>query len=211
MNFDSIVRAIGCRVLHKGSLFITANLHHVIASDLMSDVLTTELDEILLVSSLCTDQAIRTADIVGARGILFVNGKNIFTPMVQLAAELDVTILSTDLSKFDACVRLGSLFSPNGIPNVAYRAGGIADLIRYEVDGLLVPCGDIGALASALGRMHEDVDLRVQLGIDGRARLPVEFLWEDKLALVRGAIDECVGRAKKNSRRHSACIGRPLQ
>ena len=117
MNFDTIVRAMGCRVLHKSTAFSTAQLRCVIASDLMSDVLTTELEEILLVTSLCTDQAIRTADIVGARGILFVNGKNIFTPMVQLAGELDLTLLSTELSKFDACVRLGYLFAPSGITN----------------------------------------------------------------------------------------------
>jgi glycosyltransferase involved in cell wall biosynthesis len=76
----------------------------------------------------------------------------------------------------------------NGVPNVAYRAGGIADVIRHDLDGLLVPCGDIHALARALQRLHDDVDARVRFGIDGKARLPAEFCWDDRLALVRQTI-----------------------
>ena len=96
-------------VLHKGTAYNTAAIDHILACDLMSDVLTTELENILLVTSLTTDQAIRTADIVGAHGVLFVNGKNIFKPMIDLATELGVTILVTNFSKFDACVAIGRL------------------------------------------------------------------------------------------------------
>jgi len=73
----------------------------------------------------------------------------------------------------------------NGIPNVAYRAGGIADVVLHEVDGLLAPCGNIEALADSLGRLVQDADLRRRLGDAGRLRLPREFRWDDKLALVR--------------------------
>jgi glycosyltransferase involved in cell wall biosynthesis len=76
----------------------------------------------------------------------------------------------------------------NGVPNVAYRAGGIADVIRHDIDGLLVKCGDVNALADAIQRLREDVDSRVRLGVDGRARLPADFCWDDKLALVRRTI-----------------------
>ncbi|MCI0740268.1 MAG: glycosyltransferase family 4 protein [Gemmataceae bacterium] len=73
----------------------------------------------------------------------------------------------------------------NGVACVGYRAGGIADVIRHEQDGLLVPCGDIGGLAHALGRLAEDADLRTRQGDQGRQRLPREFRWQDKLELVR--------------------------
>ena len=76
----------------------------------------------------------------------------------------------------------------NGIANVAYRAGGIADVVRHDNDGLLVPCGDIAGLTDALQRLHDDVDLRVRLGIHGKDRIPREFRWDDKLALVRRII-----------------------
>ncbi len=86
----------------------------------------------------------------------------------------------------------------NGIPNVAYRAGGIADVVRHDVDGLLTPCGDISALSAALARLHDDCDLRARLGVDGKARVSIDFRWDDKLALVRRTIAACVGRPMPN-------------
>jgi glycosyltransferase involved in cell wall biosynthesis len=82
----------------------------------------------------------------------------------------------------------------NGVPNVAYRAGGIADVIRHGKDGLLVPCGDIAALATAIAHLHDNADERERLGGHGRARLATDYCWEDKLALVRRTIAR---RAKK--------------
>jgi glycosyltransferase involved in cell wall biosynthesis len=76
----------------------------------------------------------------------------------------------------------------NGVPNVAYRAGGIAGVIRHEVDGLLVKCGDVAALADALMQMAGDEGLRRKLGEAGRRRTQREFRWEDKLALVRDTL-----------------------
>jgi glycosyltransferase involved in cell wall biosynthesis len=73
----------------------------------------------------------------------------------------------------------------NGLPNVAYRAGGVAGLIRHGEDGLLVRCGDVEGLAEALGRMAEDGALRQRLGKAGEERTRREYRWEDKLELVR--------------------------
>jgi glycosyltransferase involved in cell wall biosynthesis len=72
----------------------------------------------------------------------------------------------------------------NGVPNVAYRAGGVADVIRHEHDGLLVPCGDFAALTAALRRLCGSAAERRRLGENGRARLG-EYRWPEKLALVR--------------------------
>ena len=73
----------------------------------------------------------------------------------------------------------------NGLPNVAYRAGGIAGVIRHEDDGLLVRCGDVTALADALGRLVDDATRRRRLGEAGRERSARDYRWEDKLAMVR--------------------------
>src|SRR5205823_240546 len=65
----------------------------------------------------------------------------------------------------------------NGIPNVAYRAGGVAEVIHDEEDGLLVSCGDLEGLNGALGRLIGDAGRRRQLGESGRQRTEREFCW----------------------------------
>jgi glycosyltransferase involved in cell wall biosynthesis len=78
----------------------------------------------------------------------------------------------------------------NGLANVAYRAGGIADVIRHDRDGLLVPCGNIPALASALERLITDSCLRRRLGYAGRERAQQELCWTGKLELVRRTYEQ---------------------
>lgn len=73
----------------------------------------------------------------------------------------------------------------NGIPSVAYRAGGVAGVIRHEQDGLLVRCGDVDGLAHALAHSSEDGGARRRLGACGRRRVATEFRWPDKLNQVR--------------------------
>jgi len=82
----------------------------------------------------------------------------------------------------------------NGIPNVAYRAGGVAAVIRHELDGLLVRCGDLDGLAHALIRLSGNKELRERFGQSGQARLDKEFRWEDKLRLVRETYTQLVDR-----------------
>jgi glycosyltransferase involved in cell wall biosynthesis len=94
----------------------------------------------------------------------------------------------------------------NGLPNVAYRAGGIADVIRHDSDGLLVCCGDVSGLAAALARLVEDEALRRRLGEAGRARLPGEFRWVEKLALVRQTY-QAAAFASKPARESSSVRG----
>src|SRR6185369_17044044 len=79
----------------------------------------------------------------------------------------------------------------NGVPNVAYRAGGIADVIRDGVDGLLAPCGNVTGLAEDLHRLIIDTGLRGRLGYAGRERVGREFAWADKLGIVRDAYTSC--------------------
>jgi glycosyltransferase involved in cell wall biosynthesis len=88
----------------------------------------------------------------------------------------------------------------NGKPNVAYRAGGPADLIRDEQDGFQVRYGDTTGLAAALGRLDEDSELRARLGNAGRRRARAEFRWADKLALVREVTLEETSRRAAHSR-----------
>jgi glycosyltransferase involved in cell wall biosynthesis len=85
----------------------------------------------------------------------------------------------------------------NELANLAYRAGGVAGVIRHEEDGLLVRCGDIRALAEALGRLVGDALLRRRLGTAGQERLADGFRWNDKLGLVRHVYDAALNRASE--------------
>jgi glycosyltransferase involved in cell wall biosynthesis len=73
----------------------------------------------------------------------------------------------------------------NRLANVAYRAGGIAEVIQHQRDGLLAPCGDVSSLADALAVLIRDTSARARLGLAGYQRIPGEFSWPDKLKLVQ--------------------------
>jgi glycosyltransferase involved in cell wall biosynthesis len=96
----------------------------------------------------------------------------------------------------------------NGVPNVAYRAGGVAEVIRHEQDGLLVRCGDVAELASALDRLISDTGLRQRFGACGRDRILREFRWEDKLERVREVYREVVQDQQPRLSKH--CTGQKL-
>ena len=73
---------------------------------------------------------------------------------------------------------------------VASRVGGLAEVVVHEETGLLVPPGDPGALATALGRLATDRALRARLGAAGGARVLARFtsaqMAEGTLACYRG-------------------------
>ena len=57
------------------------------------------------------------------------------------------------------------------IPCVSTSIAGIPELIRNEMDGLLVPAADLEALVGALARLMDDGALRNRLARAGRARI----------------------------------------
>ncbi len=83
----------------------------------------------------------------------------------------------------------------NGKPNLVSRAGGPAEIVRDERDGLQAACGDVDHLAKQLGRLVTEAELRQRLGDNGKARIANEFQWKDKLELVRETIHEAITSA----------------
>ena len=70
----------------------------------------------------------------------------------------------------------------HGAAVVCTPVGAIPEIIEHEKTGLIVKPGDVEGLASALGRLIEDSELRRRLGDDGkafhRARLDIEVCAE---------------------------------
>jgi glycosyltransferase involved in cell wall biosynthesis len=63
-------------------------------------------------------------------------------------------------------------------PVVATRVGGIPELVRDGVDGILVEPGDVAGLARATARVLRDEGLRSRMGAAGRDRV-AGFTWDD--------------------------------
>lgn len=83
----------------------------IVAGDLMSDILVSIEPDALIVTSLATDQTVRSADIVGSRAILLVNDKLPLPSMKNLAEDAGITLLETAMPMFETCVTLGLLRS----------------------------------------------------------------------------------------------------
>lgn len=63
-------------------------------------------------------------------------------------------------------------------PVVASRVGGIPELVRDGIDGLLVDTGDIDQISGALVKLLQDPELRGRMGAAGRERVKA-FSWDD--------------------------------
>jgi glycosyltransferase involved in cell wall biosynthesis/serine acetyltransferase len=117
--------------------------------------------------------------------------RSVFEEQVR-AAGLEKAILflgsRTDVPALLSCCDLGVLASrveglPNavleymaaGLPTVATRVGGIPEIIRDHVSGLLVRPNDPPALAAAILRVLQDDDLRKRLATAGRERVLAKF------------------------------------
>jgi glycosyltransferase involved in cell wall biosynthesis len=99
-------------------------------------------------------------------GVLHLTGYR--DDAVALLAAADVAVLSSrdeglGTSLLDAMLA--------GVPVVATAAGGVIEVVRDGVDGLLVPVGDGAALGAAITRVLRDARLRTRLARAGRDRV----------------------------------------
>lgn len=83
------------------------------ASDLMSDVLTLDCNEVLLITGLCNLQTIRTAEMADVSCILFVRGKKVTPEMLRLASENNMILLETGHSMYHTS---GELYNNGLVP-----------------------------------------------------------------------------------------------
>lgn len=70
------------------------------SSDLMSDVLTLDTDNLLLITGLCNLQTIRTAEMADIRYIVFGRNKKVSNGMIELAKENNLCLLESPFTVF---------------------------------------------------------------------------------------------------------------
>ena len=107
MTIRTIQELLDAHVLF-GEELLDQDAEFVFSSDMMSDVLAFVKDQSVLITGLCNPQVIRTAEMMDIVCLVFVRGKVPDENMIQLAAQRDIAVLSTQLPMFSAC---GILYS----------------------------------------------------------------------------------------------------
>ena len=107
----------------------------------------------------------------------------------QWYASADLYVMSSRFEGFPNTLAEAQAY---GLPAVSFDCDtGPRDIIRHDVDGLLVPAGDVAGLTAALDRMMGDAALRRQFSaraIEVRERFSMERiagLWEALFAELR--------------------------
>ncbi|MHA7108967.1 hypothetical protein ACRTDU_02500 [Sunxiuqinia elliptica] len=80
----------------------SAKIERGFSSDLMSDVLTLDTDNLLLITGLCNLQTIRTSEMADIRYIVFVRNKKVTEEMLALANENNMCLLESPYTLFKA-------------------------------------------------------------------------------------------------------------
>ncbi|MDA3850986.1 MAG: hypothetical protein PF447_06905 [Spirochaetaceae bacterium] len=93
--------------LVKGKLIcgedLQSKIDMICSSDLMSDILTLEPENALMVTGLANIQAIRTAEMADIDFILLVREKEITQDMQSLAKESGIILMQTAMGMYEAC------------------------------------------------------------------------------------------------------------
>ncbi|HPR82920.1 MAG TPA: hypothetical protein PLD51_03590 [Pontiellaceae bacterium] len=104
-----LVEALNAKALNAPPEWEEREINRIFVSDLISDILIAEGENILLITSLLSDQVLRTANVIGASAVVLVNRRHVPVMLGKAAAKQGIALFHTPLPKFESCVRLGHL------------------------------------------------------------------------------------------------------
>ena len=78
----------------------TYEVRKAFASDLMSDVLRFSMEETVLITGLCNNQTMRTSEMSDLRVVIIGRDKQPDEDMLELAEEIDITLIKSKFSIF---------------------------------------------------------------------------------------------------------------
>lgn len=118
MTVGKIVEILDARVM-TGEDCLDLEVASACGADLMSDVMAFVKDRVVLLTGLVNTQAIRTADLLDIKVVVFVRGKTPGEDMLSMARENGMILCTTKYSMFLACGRLYE---------AGLRAGGVREI-----------------------------------------------------------------------------------
>lgn len=101
MKVSQVVELLNGKVI-VGHDQIENEVGNAFSSDLMSDVLTVQTNNLILLTGLANLQTIRTAEMSDINKIIFVRRKKVTDEMIRLAEENDMILIECDYSMFKA-------------------------------------------------------------------------------------------------------------
>ncbi len=106
MKINEIVSVLNAEII-TGKQYADHEILCGFASDLMSDVLTLDTEQMVLITGLTNMQTIRTAEMAEIQCVLFVRNKRVTEEMLYLAEENNMVLIQCEYSMFNA---VGKLF-----------------------------------------------------------------------------------------------------
>jgi len=100
----------------------------------------------------------------------------------DLLAATDIFALPSRTDSFGIAYLEAWLY---GKPVIGARTWGVTDVIEDGRDGLLVPFGDIDALAQAISWLLDHPQERAEMGLRGQSKVYRYHTWERKYAMVK--------------------------
>jgi hypothetical protein len=108
-KLQPLIEKLAAKAMSTPSGWEDLEIKRIFASDLISDILVADGENILLLTSLLSDQVLRAAEVIGASAVVLVNRSHIPAALGKAAAKQKLPLFHTSLPKFESCVRLGGL------------------------------------------------------------------------------------------------------
>lgn len=138
------------------------------------------------------DAYVNQIEMLGLHGRVQFLGKVAPSDMPMLYAQSDIVVLPSIWDENQPVCLMEAMAA--GLPVIASRKGGIPELVKDGVNGLLFPAGDATGLAAQLSKLVAKSGLRQRLGDEARRRV-VNSSHDHQARLLLALYKEMMGAA----------------
>jgi glycosyltransferase involved in cell wall biosynthesis len=119
----------------------------------------------------------------------------------NLLGAFDFTVLNSTQESFPNALMESMA---RGVPVISTRVGGVPELVRDGVDGILVESGNPQQLATAMLELLDDAEKRGAMGEMGRARIQSDFSVRSMITRTEAVYLDLLGRKQRRRLRLSS-------